>query len=249
MTKLAWVRFCNGQRIRVTAEQAKMITDVDWVKVRGTYSKLPYYDPYFKVMFDEYFEDFLGGDKVLEVLAERKRRKEEKAKKIRDEKRAKQERLNTNLYANIVDWNYGPKGCWLWRNTVHTYPKFQGTTAARWVLQHIKKKVLTPETRACHRCDNPRCVRPGHIYAGTDKTNAQDCWRRRRNPSALRVWSGEWNPNMKISSEMVLEIRKIPKRELIKEAQRYAELLGCTAEHIRAIWYRKKRKRVPSSLV
>ncbi|RPI81293.1 MAG: hypothetical protein EHM34_08830 [Nitrosopumilales archaeon] len=32
----------------------------------------------------------------------------------------------------------------------------------------------------CHKCDNPKCVNPDHIYAGTPQTNADDMVARNR---------------------------------------------------------------------
>lgn len=32
----------------------------------------------------------------------------------------------------------------------------------------------------CHRCDNPSCVNPMHLYAGTDASNVNDCESRGR---------------------------------------------------------------------
>ena len=31
-----------------------------------------------------------------------------------------------------------------------------------------------PDQLACHECDNPRCIRPSHIYVGTKSTNTRD---------------------------------------------------------------------------
>lgn len=39
----------------------------------------------------------------------------------------------------------------------------------------------------CHHCDNPPCVRPDHLYAGTRVDNAKDSIRRGRNASAKKT--------------------------------------------------------------
>jgi HNH endonuclease len=38
----------------------------------------------------------------------------------------------------------------------------------------------------CHRCDNPRCVRPGHLFAGTPSDNQQDKVRKGRQRGGAR---------------------------------------------------------------
>lgn len=34
----------------------------------------------------------------------------------------------------------------------------------------------------CHRCDNPACVRPDHLFLGTHRENVLDFFRKKRNP-------------------------------------------------------------------
>lgn len=59
---------------------------------------------------------------------------------------------------------------------------------------------------ACHRCDNPGCVRPSHLFVGTRKQNSEDMSRK------LRGCHGEKQHCSKLSSADISAIRKRYKR-------------------------------------
>jgi hypothetical protein len=79
-------------------------------------------------------------------------------------------------------------GCWLWVAGVRRPDKPYGVfydgkrqvTAHRWIFQHLHG-ALPVDVHVCHRCDNPRCVRPDHLFAGSSFDNMSDCSKKGRN--------------------------------------------------------------------
>ncbi len=74
-------------------------------------------------------------------------------------------------------------GCWEWtdcrdRNGYGVYRSPIGDRAHRFSALiagiEIENKLI------CHTCDNPGCVNPDHLYAGTAKDNARDAVNRNR---------------------------------------------------------------------
>lgn len=77
----------------------------------------------------------------------------------------------------------GPQ-CWEWTGSrVRGYGYFGAWGRVRlahrvsWQLRHGE---IPPGLCILHRCDNPSCVRPGHLFIGTQRDNMQDAKRKGR---------------------------------------------------------------------
>lgn len=109
-----------------------------------------------------------------------------------------------------VDTSGGPNCCWPWtkyrdRDGYGRF-RFQGkvrqATRVVFYLEHGR----WPTGFMCHRCDNPPCCNPRHLYDGSRSDNAHDFYER-----GTRTWipprgSAHWSS--KLSASKAMDIRR-----------------------------------------
>ena len=63
----------------------------------------------------------------------------------------------------------------------------------------------------CHSCDNPKCVRPDHLWLGTRSQNSKDMAQKGRNPTLLKSEEilGEDHPRATLKNCEVALIKKL----------------------------------------
>lgn len=71
-------------------------------------------------------------------------------------------------------------GCWNWtRGLTKGYGQFQRFRAHRFSYELYVGKI-TDGMSVLHRCDNPKCVNPDHLFLGTQDDNMKDMQRKGR---------------------------------------------------------------------
>lgn len=131
-------------------------------------------------------------------------------------------------------------GCWLWKGGTDR----AGYGAYKWAGKkmgahrasyYIHFETIADGLMVCHRCDNPLCVNPDHLFLGTNQDNMQDMVSKGRGKQ-IYGFSGQ----AKLTDADVAEIRSLNLRHVDIAAR-----LGISptyVSHIRAGRCRTKSK-------
>jgi hypothetical protein len=134
-----------------------------------------------------------------------------------------------------VDKTSSPKGCWLWTGSTRGKSGYGGfcfylggrkieATASRlaWFLEYGP---IPKGMHVCHDCDEPSCVRPGHLFLSTALGNRRDCMAKNRQAR------GEQCGRVKLTVSQVRQIKK----SSLRPRRLLAEKMGINLQTLQSV--------------
>jgi hypothetical protein len=148
-------------------------------------------------------------------------------------------------------WKYVKKGrgCWEWQGATHDYgygvlnirlglrgDHYSCVARAHRISWEIHNGSIPEGFCVLHKCDNPPCVNPDHLWLGTKKDNTSDMYKKGRNRGNFR--EGECKAKRKLTEDQVRNIKR-------RLTGRRGEISSLAREHgvtIGAVWLIAKGK-------
>ncbi len=100
--------------------------------------------------------------------------------------------------------------CWLWTGSYCYYGYGQISIngkprRAHRISYEMHKGEIPKDMFVCHKCDNPSCVNPDHLFLGTQEDNMKDMFKKNRQNTA----KGERRFFSKLKNEDIPQIREL----------------------------------------
>lgn len=131
--------------------------------------------------------------------------------------------------------------CWEW--TAYKQGKgygligtANGSARAHRISWRIHNGPIPKGLFVLHRCDNPACVNPDHLFLGTHKDNMSDRQRKKRHAYGTR------NGNAKLNPESVRAIRALAQQSISRRI--IANIFNIHPDHVKKIVARRAWKHV-----
>ena len=139
-------------------------------------------------------------------------------------------------------------GCWNWvgakkqcRRGTHRYGWFfyeRGPIAAHRAAWMLFNGSIPVDSVVCHKCDNPSCVNPDHLFIGTQKENVEDMIQKGRKCMEISVRKSDGKPVRAILDAATIQQIKAM-RETGRSQQSIADEIGvsqgCISQLLRGV--------------
>jgi hypothetical protein len=135
-------------------------------------------------------------------------------------------------------------GCWIWvaGKNKHGYGQFYDGESRHRSHRYSYETYVGPISDSlcvCHRCDNPSCVNPDHLFLATNAENTKDRSQKGRTTRQF----GEENKQSKLVVEDILKIRK-----MAGSNSEIAEVFSISPSNVSYIKNRKSWAHVPEEI-
>lgn len=143
-------------------------------------------------------------------------------------------------------------GCWEWSGARAVNGYGRALIGSRQVAAHrlsftVHTGPIPTGLFICHRCDNPPCINPAHLFAGTAQENVSDREAKGRHPHRQSdMVRGIESHLARLTEPQVLEIRRRCARG--ESQQVIAADFRCSPQNVSDINRRKSWKHLPAEV-